>query len=153
CGEALPDSLVQKWRHAAPNSSIENVYGPTEATIFCLRYSWDPESSPAAAVNGIVPIGVPLPGTGALLMDEQARPLTDVGEKGELLLTGAQLATAYWRNPQKTAEAFIEIEADNGKVIRAYRTGDVCSIDERGDYVYHGRLDSQVKIDGHRVEL
>jgi D-alanine--poly(phosphoribitol) ligase subunit 1 len=153
CGEALPDSLVQKWRLAAPNSAIENVYGPTEATIFCLRYPWDPESSPGAAVNGIVPIGVPLPGTGALLMDEQGRALAGSGSRGELLLTGAQLAAGYWKEPAKTAAAFITLNADDGETAQAYRTGDLCSINERGEYLYHGRLDSQVKIEGHRVEL
>ncbi len=152
CGEALPDSLVQKWQLAAPNSTIENLYGPTEATIFCLRYLWDPAASPAAAVNGIVPIGTPLPGTDVLLADEFGQPISESGVKGELLLMGAQLATGYWQDAEKTAAAFINV-GDKPEAIRAYRTGDLCSLNAQGDFIYHGRIDSQVKIDGHRVEL
>lgn len=149
CGEALPDSLVQKWSLAAPNSTIENVYGPTEATIFCLRYEWDPGISPQKAINGIVPIGRPLPGTGAFLVDSNGGRIEGTGEKGELCLTGAQLASGYWQDEEKTAMAF-ELTEDGE---RAYRTGDLCAVDNEGDFLYFGRLDSQVKVDGHRVEL
>ncbi len=76
CGEALPEALTEKWHAVAPASHIENVYGPTEATIFCLRYPWSPEESPTKAVNGIVPIGVPFPGTQAAL----------IGEDGQLIV-------------------------------------------------------------------
>ena len=152
CGEALPDSLVQKWHRTAANSSIENVYGPTEATIFCLRYPWDPDHSPEAAVNGVVPIGKPLPGTGALLVDEHDNIVRESGIKGQLALTGPQLSAGYWQRPDKTTEAYTIIDGQNGSLI-AYRTGDLCSTDGDGDFIYHGRLDSQVKIDGHRVEL
>ena len=152
CGEALPDSLVQKWHGCAPASRIENVYGPTEATIFCLRYPWDPAASPAAAVNGIVPIGRPLPGTDALVLAPDGRPSAAPGARGELLLAGRQLSAGYWSDATRTAAAYITVDHD-GAARRAYRSGDICSIDPQGDFVYHGRLDTQVKIDGHRVEL
>jgi D-alanine--poly(phosphoribitol) ligase subunit 1 len=152
CGEALPDRLVQKWSKSVPNAMIENVYGPTEATIFCFRYFWCPSISPAAAVKGIVPIGAPLPGTGALLVDENLNLITEKGARGELLLTGGQLADGYWRQSEKTKAAFVDLDV-NGTTVRAYRTGDLCSIDQDQNYVFHGRIDSQVKIDGHRVEL
>lgn len=152
CGEALPESVTEKWQTAAPDSLIENVYGPTEATIFCLRYPWSAEASPAAAVNGLVPIGAPFPGMDLALLDADGDLVTARGEKGELLLMGEQVTSGYWRNPARTAEAFVQIDRA-GQSRRAYRTGDLCLVDERGDYVYCGRLDGQVKIDGHRVEL
>ncbi len=152
CGEALPDTLAQKWHLAAPESEIENLYGPTEATIFCLRYVWDPTKSPAEAVNGVVPIGKPLPGTQIVIAGDSAASRSATGAKGELLLCGAQLASGYWRDEEKTRAAFVSVSGANGER-RAYRTGDVCSLNANGDCIYHGRLDSQVKIDGHRVEL
>lgn len=152
CGEALPESVTEKWHAAAPASLIENVYGPTEATIFCLRYPWSAEASPEAAVNGLVPIGTPFPGMDVALLGADGDELIARGEKGELLLMGEQVTAGYWRNPIKTKEAFVEIKR-GAQLRRAYRTGDLCLVNERGDYVYCGRLDGQVKIDGHRVEL
>ncbi len=152
CGEALPEATTEKWHAVAPQAVIENVYGPTEATIFCLRYPWSPTESPAKAVNGIVPIGVPFPGMQAALLGENGQLVVERGEKGELLLIGGQVTEGYWRNPQKTEEAFVDIELESGTA-RAYRSGDLCFVNDDGDYIYSGRLDSQIKIDGHRVEL
>ena len=57
CGEPLPVSCADAWLRAAPNSILENLYGPTELTIACTSYRWDPERSPAESELGIVPIG------------------------------------------------------------------------------------------------
>lgn len=152
CGEALPESVTEKWQAVAPDCLIENVYGPTEATIFCLRYPWSRAHSPDAAVNGLVPIGIPFPGMTVALLGPDGNVATASGKKGELLLMGEQVTTGYWRNPTKTDQAFVGID-HSGHTRRAYRTGDLCFVDERGDYVYCSRLDGQVKIDGHRVEL
>jgi acyl-CoA synthetase (AMP-forming)/AMP-acid ligase II len=70
-------------------------------------------------------------------------------EEGELCLNGDQVTDGYWNNPSKTAEAFGTTE--QGK--KYYRTGDLCKIDQAGNFLYLGRIDNQVKIDGHRVEL
>ena len=70
-------------------------------------------------------------------------------EEGELCLSGEQVTLGYWNNPSKTAEAFGTTE--DGK--KYYRTGDLCKIDQAGNFLYLGRIDNQVKIDGHRVEL
>ena len=70
-------------------------------------------------------------------------------EEGELCLSGEQVTLGYWNNPSKTAEVFGTTK--NGK--KFYRTGDLCKIDQAGNFLYLGRIDNQVKIDGHRVEL
>src|SRR5439155_6556851 len=57
CGEALPAEIIRQWRLAAPNSVIENIYGPTELTIACTAYRWDDTNSPAECEQGLVPIG------------------------------------------------------------------------------------------------
>lgn len=149
CGEALPQSLVDRWSKCVPNASVQNVYGPTEATIWCLRYDWTAEDGAAEAVNGVVAIGRPIPGMDAALVDKALRPVRR-GERGEICLIGPQLTDGYWRDQEKTRAAFVRIE---GRDQVAYRTGDIGFVNNRGNFVYCGRVDHQVKIDGHRIEL
>jgi amino acid adenylation domain-containing protein len=151
CGEALPRSVTEAWQAAAPNSRVENLYGPTELTISCHAYAWDPATSPAGCVNDVVPIGRPNPGLGALLVDEQLREVAP-GEPGELLVCGPQTAPGYWRDPARTAERFVELEVPGGARKRYYRTGDRAMRVPGGDYVYLGRNDHQIKRHGYRIE-
>jgi len=146
CGEALYDDLVSEWSRCIPNALVQNVYGPTEATIFCLTYDCHRECANKTN-NSIVSIGRPMQGTGVLLIDELLRPV-GTGEKGELCLSGRQLTPGYWRNPEKTRDAFFLHDGHT-----YYRTGDICFSDPDGDLMYCGRLDHQVKIQGYRVEL
>src|SRR5438874_10142545 len=83
CGEALTMDLVRQWALAAPNSRVENIYGPTELTIGCTAYRWDNNSSPKECERGIVPIGKPFDGMQALIVDEQLREV-EQGTEGEL---------------------------------------------------------------------
>lgn len=102
-------------------------------------------------MNGVVPIGRPVGDTTAWLSDESGAPIEAKGVKGELMLGGRQLASGYWRNPAKTAEAFLAVTSAERPA--GYRTGDICFRNDDGDFIYCGRADGQVKIDGHRVEL
>jgi D-alanine--poly(phosphoribitol) ligase subunit 1 len=144
CGEALPSPLVEQWESVVPNAQIENVYGPTEATIFCSRYIWDKASSMAESFQGIVPIGQPLPNMQfhLALVDEEVY-------SGELIIEGSQVGIGYLNNPVITASAFLV--SANG--FRSYKSGDRCSQNEQGNYLYISRMDHQVKIDGYRIEL
>ena len=144
CGEALYHETLSSWAKCVPRAKIENLYGPTEATIFCLRYEWQPGELPHPQGKGIVPIGRPMEG-----MDAFKTYQNNIDEEGELCLSGEQVTLGYWNNPSKTAEAFGTME--DGK--RYYRTGDLCKVDQAGNFLYLGRIDNQVKIDGHRVEL
>src|SRR5437588_4245226 len=71
CGEALPVDIVRDWKLAAPNSLIENIYGPTELTIGCTAYRWHDQNSPAECELGIVPIGQSFDDMEPLIVDEQ----------------------------------------------------------------------------------
>jgi len=144
CGEALYHENLTGWARCVPHAKIENLYGPTEATIFCLRYEWQRGESPHPQAKGIVPIGRPMEGMDAFKINENS-----LDEEGELCLSGEQVTPGYWNNPSKTAEVFGTTQ--NGK--KFYRTGDLCKIDQAGNFLYLGRIDNQVKIDGHRVEL
>ena len=151
CGEALTQEMTKQWSRCIPNSRIENVYGPTEATIWCTSYTWEEERSAVESVNDVVPIGRPVPGSDAVVIDADGS-ICDDGEKGELVLMGPQVMSGYWQNPEKTEEAFVEISVGNERS-KAYRSGDIAFVNEHGNLIYCGRMDSQVKIDGHRVEL
>ena len=145
-GEALAAGVVAAWREAAPASAIVNLYGPTEATVFCLA---QPVAEPLALAPGrdVVAIGTPLAGTEAMVLDEHGAPVPD-GTPGELAVAGAQLAQGYLDAPELTAARFSTLAGR-----RAYRTGDLAVRDAAGTFYCLGRLDNQVKVLGHRVEL
>jgi amino acid adenylation domain-containing protein len=149
CGEALPVETAQEWSLAAPNSTIENIYGPTELTIACTAYRWN-SGSLSEAEHGIVPIGEPFDGMKALIVDEELRVVPD-GMDGELLMTGPQRSLGYWQDEKKTQRAFVAVPGHNEIF---YRTGDrVRRAAPDKPLVYLGRLDGQLKVLGHRVEL
>jgi D-alanine--poly(phosphoribitol) ligase subunit 1 len=74
------------------------------------------------------------------------------GDKGELLLIGPQVTTHYWNDEEKSAKSFVKIQY-KGEERNAYRTGDLCYLNERGNIMYCGRIDHQVQVNGYRVEL
>jgi len=152
CGEALPKSTVEAWREAAPNSAVLNLYGPTELTIACSAYRWDDAASPSECVLDVVPIGRPLPGLGALVVDDALKPV-EYGEAGELCVCGPQTAPGYWCDAKRTAERFVPIEVGLSDARIFYRTGDRVAQQPSGDYAYLGRVDQQIKVHGYRVEL
>jgi len=150
CGEALPVEVVRDWSAAAPNSIIENIYGPTELTIGCTAYQWNNRTSPAECEQGIVPIGEPFEDMEALIVDEDLREVA-VGCEGELIMTGPQLSKGYWCDEEKTKRGFVSVKGREGVY---YRTGDrVRRSAPNRPLVYLGRMDNQIKVLGHRVEL
>jgi non-ribosomal peptide synthetase component F len=150
CGEALYTDLTKGWANCVPNALIQNVYGPTEATIFCLTYDWQ-RNSTNKDHNGILCIGKPMKDMLAIVVDEELKPV-EANTPGELCLSGGQLTSGYIKNPEKNKEAFFH-HSINGMDHVFYRTGDICFIDSDGDFMFSGRLDNQVKIQGFRVEL
>ena len=146
CGEALPIDVTKEWSNCVPNARIDNVYGPTENTIYCttLTFNRDEDNK---VVNGVMSIGKKMKGTETIIIDEN-KNILPADEMGELCLAGVQLTPGYWNNPEKNAEAFFIKDG-----VRFYRTGDLCTMDKDGDILYHGRIDFQVKIQGYRIEL
>ncbi|MGC2712628.1 MAG: AMP-binding protein, partial [Pseudolabrys sp.] len=151
CGEALPAEIARRWALAAPNSVIENIYGPTELTIACTAYRWDGKLSPKQCEQGIVPIGEPFDDMEVLIADENLEQVQD-GTAGELLMRGPQMSAGYWHDEEQTKRAFVTVPGKNGKVF--YRTGDrVCRRGPGKPMVYLGRVDSQMQVLGYRVEM
>ncbi len=150
CGEPLPVSSVAAWSEAAPNSLIENLYGPTELTIACALYRWDQTQSCGESESGIVPIGYPFPDMKVLIVNEGLMEVAP-GEDGELLMNGPQMSLGYWKDPDKTAVSFL---TPPGQSDVFYRTGDRVRRPAGNRPMTHlGRIDFQVKVFGHRVEL
>ena len=150
-GEAFSSQLAEHWAACVPNAQIQNVYGPTEFTINSHVYSWNSASNKVKSSNGIVSIGKCFGDTVAMVAGKDMEPLGDF-EKGELCLSGNQQTRGYWKDDDQTSAAFFEREVE-GEMRRFYRTGDLVYRDREGDYMYIGRLDSQVQIQGYRVEL
>ena len=145
--EASPVDLVLEWQNCIPNSRIFNFYGPTEATIYCTSYEVPQDGSEIKNTNGLLCIGKPFKGLKHLIVDEDNR-VVDSNTKGHLLITGPQLTIGYWRNLEKTNEAFVKLEN-----IDYYKTGDIVIEDDEKQIHYLGRKDQQVKIQGYRIEL
>ena len=149
-GEASPIDLVHQWEKCIPRAEIYNFYGPTEVTIYCTYYKIN-RSGEIKTLNGMLSIGKPMKNVKAIVIDE-AYNILSKGEKGELCVSGDQVSPGYWNSPEKNAEAFFEKEYD-GMIQRFYHTGDLCYSDSEGSLMLYGRLDSQAKIQGYRVEL
>lgn len=145
-GEQLPVATVTAWQKAAPKSTIYNLYGPTEATVYCLAQKIG-EPLPVTPERDVIAIGMPLPGNEASLMDQHGQ-LPPEGSPGELVIAGVQLAVGYLGTPELTAARFPVLD---GK--QWYRTGDLALQDASGRFHCLGRLDNQVKVLGHRIEL
>ena len=150
CGEPLPCSYAAAWQQAAPNSFVENLYGPTETTIAITRYTWDPAHSSEACEMGIVPIGFPFDDQSVCVVDADLQPV-ERGGRGELCLSGSQVTGGYWNNSKNTDRQFVSLPGSGNTVW--YRTGDLVKQNQDGCLRYLGRIDNQVKIRGYRVEL
>ncbi|MFF0458790.1 amino acid adenylation domain-containing protein [Streptomyces mexicanus] len=144
-GEAMPLGLLRDL-HRAGVERVFNIYGPTETTVAASAALLDPE-------DDAVSIGLPLPAVRVYVLDEQLRPVPD-GTPGELFVGGAQVSRGYHGRAGLTAERFLPDPFAPRPGARMYRTGDrVARRPSSGLLDYFGRLDSQVKLRGFRVEL
>lgn len=145
-GEAIPVSAAATFLQHGNEAQLINGYGPTEVSVFSVTCVL----TPALISAGGVPIGAPVAGTHALVLD---RHLTAVppGIVGELHLGGVGVARGYLGRPGLTAERFVPDPSATGG--RMYRTGDLVRVRDDGLLDFMGRADGQVKVRGHRVEL
>lgn len=146
CGEPLAMPTVLDWAAAAPNSVIENIYGPTECTVVCTRQRLTADPIVTKSRN-ILAIGEPYANFTILITDADGNELPD-GQTGEIVLKSEQLSDGYFNAPELTAKAFRTIDGE-----RCYFTGDLGVRDENGILHHMGRADNQVKMKGNRIEL
>ena len=130
-----------------PAATLSNQYGPSESHVvseYILQ-------APADEWPEIPAIGKAIENAKLFLLNEQQQFVKN-GEVGELYIGGPVLASGYINNESETSKRFLTIEI-NGEKTRVYRTGDLVSEDNNGQLHYSGRVDSQVKISGYRIEL
>ena len=150
-GEGLDLDLVTIWQQSIPNALIYNVYGPTETTVNTHYYQLPTNSNAIKNHHGIVAIGKAFGTNSAIIIDEKIQEVTS-NTIGQLCLSGAQVTRGYWKDKAKNKISFFEKET-NGVTTTYYKTGDLAYIDTDGDYLFCGRMDNQIKIQGYRVEL
>ncbi|MEU1130690.1 amino acid adenylation domain-containing protein [Streptomyces sp. NPDC005900] len=140
-GEQLTFEQARVWADAAPGSTIDNMYGPTELTVTVTSYRLpaDRDQWPTTS-NGSVPIGTPHPAMEYTLLDD------------ELCVRGPQRFDGYF-DPSDNIGRFHPSAGHEPAESDWYRTGDVVSVEEDGVLVHRGRLDQQVKFRGYRMEL
>jgi nonribosomal peptide synthetase DhbF len=142
-GEAFSGELVNRWN--LPGRQFTNGYGPTEATIGCSFYVCEHKEWRTPP-----PIGRAMPNRRVYVVDRWGAP-APVGVPGEILTGGLGLARGYLNLPDLTAERFVEDPFQPGQ--RVYRTGDLAQWTEEGQIQFLGRMDTQIKLRGLRIEL
>lgn len=147
-GEVFPMRDLNRWRRALPWAAFVNLYGPIEITVDCTYFIVDREFRD----DETLPIGFPCRNTDILILNEHNLPCAP-GERGELCVRGTSLAMGYWNDPEKTARAFVQNPLNRQYPEIVYRTGDLVYTNERGEIMFVGRKDYQIKHMGYRIEL
>ena len=147
-GEALDPKWVREVLRNRPPKRMVNGYGPTENTTFTCCHLIRELSEHAA----LVPLGKPISNTTVFLLDSHQQPVP-IGVPGELYAGGDGLARGYWNRPDLTSEKFVRNPFDESGTTFLYRTGDMARRLSDGTVEFLGRIDGQIKIRGHRVEL
>lgn len=143
-GEALTASLLQRFYKLYDYNrvTLHNLYGPTECAVDVTYYDCVPTDIDP------VPIGKPIYNTQMYVVDKYLKPLP-IGVTGELCIAGMNVGQGYLNNPELTAEKFVNNPFGEGKL---YRTGDLAWWREDGNIIFVGRKDSQIKLNGQRIE-
>ncbi|WP_281889305.1 non-ribosomal peptide synthetase [Paenibacillus sp. YYML68] len=145
-GEALAPIQLRAWHHKYPVTELINMYGITETTVH-VTYK---RITRAEMESNVSNIGHPIPTLRTYVMDDRMR-LLPPGIPGELYVSGEGVARGYLNRPELTRNRFMENPFVPGE--RMYRSGDLVRALPNGELEYVGRIDHQVKIRGHRIEL
>ncbi len=148
-GEVMPMKHLKQWMEHLPDATFVNLYGPTEITCNCTYHVIERDRD----YDGKIPIGKAFPNERIYLLDEEGKPVNEVGKPGEICIAGNSVGIGYYNNEEQTKKAFI----NNPNVVaykeRIYKTGDLGFYNEAGELIFNGRKDFQVKYQGHRIEL
>ncbi len=147
-GEVFPTRHLNYWRRHLPQATFINLYGPIEISVICTYYIVDREFRD----DEPLPIGFACRNTDILILNDQNKACA-VNEHGELCVRGGSLAHGYWNNPEATARAFVQNPLNPHYPELIYCTGDVVYRNERGEIMFVGRKDFQVKHMGNRFDL
>ncbi|MEM9367599.1 MAG: amino acid adenylation domain-containing protein [Planctomycetota bacterium] len=145
-GEKVSMEHYRRWQSLCHHPVLWcNAYGPTEATVSATVFVPEPGFD-----QEVMPIGKPLPGYEAFILDEEGRPVSGV-ETGQLFLAGPALAREYLHRPDITEDAF-QTKLIEGRRVRTYATGDLARWLPDGNIDFAGRIDHQIKLGSYRIE-
>jgi len=147
-GEIMPNTVLNVWRRAIPNPTYVNLFGPTEITDTFVYYVVDREFADGEPL----PIGKPYHNVDVLLITEDSKS-AEQGEVGEMCVRASKVAFGYYNDFERTVEAFTQNPLNSAYPEIIYHTGDLAYCNERGELIFIGRRDFQIKHAGHRVEL
>ena len=148
-GEVFPVKHLTRLMAQLPDARYLNWYGPTETNV-CTWYEVPPGS---AELTAPIPIGRACANTDVFAVASDGRRVSKPGQEGELYVRGPGLMHGYWDQPDKTRQVLSRNPFQEAYNEPTYRTGDLVTVDEEGNYVFLGRRDGMVKTRGYRVEL
>jgi D-alanine--poly(phosphoribitol) ligase subunit 1 len=143
CGETLAAQTAARLLERFPRAQVWNMYGPTEATVATTSVRID---RPILEKYSALPVGRAMPGTDVFVVNRAGETLP-ANERGEIIIAGPNVSPGYLGRPDLTATVFFKRGSR-----RAYRTGDQGRLHD-GFLFFEGRVDSQVKLSGYRIEL
>ena len=146
--EVLQTKHLNRWMDEYPQVRFVNIYGPTEVTDTCIFY----DVKTKLKDDEIIPIGKACRNKECFLLDGDDL-VTKAGNIGEICVRGSGLAYGYYNDFERTQETFVQNPLNKAYDERIYRTGDLARYNEKGELVYVGRKDYQIKHRGHRIEL
>jgi amino acid adenylation domain-containing protein len=147
-GEVFPMKYLRQLAEVAPRCELYNLYGPTETNV-CTYYKVERER--LASLEKL-PIGIACANTETFSVTPEGR-LAGKGEAGELYVRGPAVTNGYWADSEKTAKMVVPNHFQHHFDEKMYRTGDIVTVGEDGNYYFQGRRDSMIKSRGYRIEL
>jgi amino acid adenylation domain-containing protein len=148
-GEVFPVKFLRQAMAALPNARFYNLYGPTETNVI----TWYQVPPLAEDRTQPIPLGRACANMDVFGIDDDGQLMTRPGPVGELYARGSCLAYGYWGDREKTARSFVRNPLQRDFDELAYKTGDLVSLDEDGNYLFLGRRDHMIKSRGYRIEL
>ncbi len=145
--EVFPRGELEKWREKCPSTRFINLYGPTECTGMSAYWIADRELGEGEEI----PIGKPFPNTEILLINDDGEECKDC-ESGEMYIRGSCVTLGYYENEGESSRAYLQNPLNRAYREIVFRTGDMARRNERGELVYLGRRDRQIKLSGRRIE-
>lgn len=148
-GEVMPTKQLNYWIRHYPDAVFSNLYGPTEITVDCTYYIVDRELEDSEPV----PIGKACRNSSVFLLDNNEKEIVMPNIVGELCVRGSSLACGYYNDREKTEAVFVQNPLHSHYPERIYKTGDLVFYNDRGELIFVGRKDFQIKHMGYRIEL
>jgi len=146
-GEKFPVKYLRQLKSYLPGAHFYNQYGQTEANS-STYYKVDtlPDD------RGQIPIGKAAANFEVFALNDENRLIKQPGETGELYINSSSVAQGYWADPEKTRRAFVDNPLGNCFADKVFKTGDLVSLDQDGNYVFISRKDNMIKSRGYRIE-